>query len=185
MENNTDGPVLRDKETELITSLRKGDGEAAARIFNLYFDRLYSMVYYSVDRDHDVAQDITQETFVSALKAAEKYKGNSNLYTWLAGIANHKIADYYRQLENERKHVPQTLLNTVSSPLGNLEDNLKEDMLSDLPFTYRQVLILKYVEDLPVLEISKIMNKSPKSIEGLLSRARNMVRGNQQKYFEG
>jgi RNA polymerase sigma factor (sigma-70 family) len=50
--------------------------------------------------------------------------------------------------------------------------------LADLPQDYQEVLVLKYLKDMPVLAISQIMGRSPKSIEGLLSQARKAMRDN-------
>jgi RNA polymerase sigma-70 factor (ECF subfamily) len=50
--------------------------------------------------------------------------------------------------------------------------------LEDLPADYRKVLTFKYLEKMPVLEISQVMDRSPKSVEGLLSRARKALRAN-------
>jgi RNA polymerase sigma-70 factor, ECF subfamily len=166
-----------ENEIDLISRLHTGDPKAGAQLFNTYFHRLYSLVFYSVSKDHSVAEDITQETFLSALKAADKFAGKSNLYTWLVGIANHKIADYYRHLENERKHINQVInANTEDIHTNNSLDIDIENILANLPVHYRQVLLLKYVEEMPVVEISKVMKRTPKSIEGLLSRARNELK---------
>ena len=51
-----------------------------------------------------------------------------------------------------------------------------EQALSNLPLDYRQVLMFKYVDEMPVLEISQIMHRSPKSVEGILTRARKALR---------
>jgi RNA polymerase sigma-70 factor (ECF subfamily) len=48
--------------------------------------------------------------------------------------------------------------------------------LGDLPHDYQKVLVMKYLEEMPVLEISEVMGRSPKSVEGLLSRARKAMR---------
>jgi RNA polymerase sigma-70 factor (ECF subfamily) len=50
--------------------------------------------------------------------------------------------------------------------------------LTDLPQDYQEVLALKYLKGMPVLAISQIMGRSPKSVEGLLSRARKAMRDN-------
>lgn len=50
--------------------------------------------------------------------------------------------------------------------------------LNKLGFDYKQVLLLKYVEDMSVGDISKIMRRSPKSVEGLLSHARKKLKEN-------
>jgi len=65
----------------------------------------------------------------------------------------------------------------VADTVESAEDRiLIEQALSSLPFEYRQTLVLKYVEDLSVVEISRIMKRSPKSVEGLLSRARKSLK---------
>lgn len=166
-------------EAELIAGLRRGDTYATTRVFNLYFDRLYSMVFYAVGKDREVAEDITQETFVSAFKAARKFRANSSLYTWLAGIANHKVADYFRHLNKERKHIKSLSASPVF--LSPETDSGIDKILDTFPVVYRQVLLLKYVEDMSVAEISQVMRKTEKSIEGLLARARKMLRDEQEK----
>src|SRR5215475_3315411 len=52
-------------------------------------------------RDHAVAQDLVQETFLAAIKAKEKFAGRSTERTWLFGILRNKLADYYRQQGRE------------------------------------------------------------------------------------
>lgn len=54
-----------------------------------------------------------------------------------------------------------------------------------LPSDYRQTLVLKYVEEMPVAEISQVMKRSPKSIEGLLTRAKKALRHNIEGNREG
>jgi RNA polymerase sigma-70 factor, ECF subfamily len=173
--NKTVSSMIND--TDLISRLHNGDPKAGAQLFNTYFHRLYSLVYYSVGKDHSVAEDITQETFLSALKAADRFAGKSNLYTWLVGIANHKIADHFRHLVNERKNINRVVLTTPDNNDTEKTPEIEfEKILASLPVHYRQVLLLKYVEEMPVVEISKVMKRTPKSIEGLLSRARNVLK---------
>jgi len=177
------------EETGLAERLRSGKPEAIQEIFNLYFDRLYSFVYHEVGRDHSITQDIVQDTFLSAIKSARNFKGKSHIYTWLVSIAHHKIADHYRKLKREKNFHSQSQEDdndenafmdkgvSADQYLESAEERLAiEQALDRLPFDYRQVLLLKYVEDMPVSEICQITHRSPKSIEGLLSRARKALR---------
>ncbi len=171
---------LQADEAELVARLRAHDPKATEEVFHAHFDRLFSLVYHSVDKNRSIAEDITQDTFISALKAIRDFRSNSSLYTWLAGIANHKIADYYRRLEKERKNAPKILINQVQKEEIDIHDKISlEKALSNLPIEYRQVLILKYVEDMSVADISKVMKRSVKSIEGLLARSRKALREGQ------
>ena len=173
-------------EFSLGNRLRAGESEAIRILFNTYFDSVYSFIYHNVDRDHNITEDIVQETFLNAIKSARRFKGKSHVYTWLIGIARHKIGDYYRltKKEHSRSIRPQGDLSQDSEELmdnsTSIEESLEldqdnlavEQTLRRLPFHYRQVLWLKYVEELSVINIGQIMGRSSKSIEGLLYRAR-------------
>lgn len=60
-----------------------------------YGDYLYNIAFYKVN-DSELAEDIVQETFLSALKAKDIFQAKSSEKTWLTSILNNKIIDYYR-----------------------------------------------------------------------------------------
>jgi RNA polymerase sigma-70 factor (ECF subfamily) len=193
------GSADRTNEAELVERLRYGDLAAMEELFNTYFDRLYSLVFHEVGRDQAVAEDVTQEIFLNVLTSIGKFRGQSKLYTWLCSIAHHKIADFYRRQERERKYrkrasstgniEPEQIPDT-GRPIPNMTESEEtrhavEQALLRLPLDYRQVLILKYVEEMSVQEISQIMHRSPKSVEGLLARARKALRARLVTSSEG
>jgi RNA polymerase sigma-70 factor (ECF subfamily) len=179
-------------EAKLVERLRSGDSTAMEEFYNIYRSRLYSLVLEQVGRDQVVAEDLVQEVFLAALGSLDKFRGDSQLYTWLRSIAFHKINDFYRRQAREPKP-------SDSSPdfdalkLEQIRDNepailtvmeseeIRQSVhqaLAGLPQDYQEVLVLKYLKDMPVLAISQVMGRSPKSVEGLLSRARKAMRDN-------
>jgi RNA polymerase sigma-70 factor (ECF subfamily) len=180
-------------EAKLVEKLRSGDNIAMEEFYNIYRSRLYTLVFEQVDRDHAAAEDLVQETFLAALSSLDKFRGDSQLYTWLRSIAFHKLNDFYRRQGRQpkpkesppdfdaMKQLEQTG-NDEPAPLTVLEsEEIRQSVhqaLGDLPQDYQEVLILKYLEEMPVLEISQVMGRSPKSVEGLLSRARKAMRAN-------
>ena len=94
----------QNNEADRAQRLRKGDLTVMEELFTIYADRLYSLIFHQVNRDQALAEDITQETFLSALKSAKNFRGKSKLYTWLVSIAHHKIADQYRRQKRDRKY---------------------------------------------------------------------------------
>ncbi len=177
------------EEAELVARLRPGDTAALGQLYLRYVDRLYSLVFNQVGRNKGVAEDIVQETFLAALNAVGKFRGQSSVYTWLCSIAYRKIADFYRRQGREAKRGKQPLSIDVMD-VEKIRDSeltapdkieseesrqVVEQALLRLPLHYRQVLIFKYVEEMPVFEISQIMHRSPKSVEGLLTRARKSL----------
>jgi len=163
-----------------------------AEFYNLYRNRLYSLVLEQVDRDEAVAEDLVQEVFLAALSSLDRFRGESQLYTWLRGIALHKINDFYRHHAREAKPIKssddsdgleleQTRDNEPATHTVLEDEEVRQSVhqaLADLPHDYQEVLVLKYLKDMPVLAISQIMGRSPKSVEGLLSRARKAMRDN-------
>ena len=180
-------------EAKLVEKLRSGDNTARAEFYNIYRNRLYSLVLEQVDRDQAVAEDLVQEAFLAALGSLDKFRGDSQLYTWLRSIALHKINDFYRRQAREprpKESSPdfdamkqlEQIGDDEPAPLTVMEfEEIRQSVhqaLEGLPQDYQEVLILKYLEEMPVLEISQIMGRSPKSVEGLLSRARKAMRDN-------
>jgi RNA polymerase sigma-70 factor (ECF subfamily) len=188
-----------EQDADMLQRLHGGDRTAMAELYDRYFDRLYSLVFNQVDRNRDIAEDIVQETFLAALKSAKGFKGRSSAYTWLCSIAYHKVADHYRRQSRERKRMVSGIdvdtVDDVENPGRQPQpDSLIEsaetrqvvnEALAKLPWDYRQVLILKYVEEMSVLEISQIMDRSPKSIEGLLTRSRKALQTHLSGLREG
>jgi RNA polymerase sigma-70 factor (ECF subfamily) len=182
----------RNSETKLAEKLRSGDSAAMAEFYNLYRNRLYSLVLEQVDRDETIAEDLVHEVFLAALSSLDRFRGDSQLYTWLRSIALHKINDFYRHQAREpkpRESSADSDALELEQPRDNepathtvLEDEeVRQSVhqaLADLPQDYQEVLVLKYLKDMPVLAISQIMGRSPKSVEGLLSRARKAMRDN-------
>ena len=175
------------EDEKLIEKLKNGDPAAVMELYTAYADRIYSLVFNQLDRDRDAAQDIVQETFLAASKSASKFRGRSKVYTWLYSIAHKKIADFYRRRKREAKYQTtssDSQIDRSSSgepPVAEIMESEEksravQETLSGLPLHYKQVLILKYVEEMPVTEISQVMERSPKSVEGLLTRARKELR---------
>jgi RNA polymerase sigma-70 factor (ECF subfamily) len=192
------GTIRNAKDAELISRLGRGEPKAAVELYDAYFDRIYALVFNQVARNREASQDIVQETFLAALKSAGKFNGRSQVYTWLYSIAIKKVADFYRRQKRIAKYQVESVNGIVEldqlsdsrqSAFGAVESDEEfhavQQALSGLSLRYRQVLVLKYVEDMPVLEISRVMGRSPKSIEGLLTRARKELRAILTRRSEG
>jgi RNA polymerase sigma-70 factor (ECF subfamily) len=179
-------------ETKLVEKLRSGDSAAMEEFCNLYRNRLYSLVFEQVDREETVAEDLVQEVFLAVLGSQYEFPGDGQLYTWLRSIALHKINDFYRRQAREPKSkksfpdlnaimLEQTGDNEPATFTVMESEKIRQSFhqaLADLPQDYQEVLVLKYLKAMPLLAISQIMGRSPKSVEGLLSRARKAMRDN-------
>jgi RNA polymerase sigma-70 factor (ECF subfamily) len=178
-------------ETRLVERLRSRDKTAMGQFYRAYRDRLYSLVYDQVGQNQAVAEDVVQEVFLAALASLDKFRGDSQLYTWLRSIAFHNIKDFYRHQARQPEpdeasdynvsRLEQARDNHPTTPALLESEEIRQSVhqaLADLPKDYQEVLTLKYLKDMPVLAISQVMGRSPKSVEGLLSRARKAMRVN-------
>lgn len=120
----------------------------------------------SLCRDRDLAEDLTQETFLQAYRSLERYDGSCKLSSWLCQIAKHL---YYQHLAKRGKEIPVDLTeadeaDTAPQPeetvIRRLEllDVLKE--MQKLPQQTREVMYLRLTGSLSFREIGEILGKS-------------------------
>jgi len=159
-------------------------------------------------RDVSVAEDLVQDTFLAALKARERFAGQSSDRTWLTGILRHKILDHLRRTCRERAvraEVPQLhgddeawedavmwlhdMAAESQSPsrrieLAEFRANL-ELALGKLPPRVAQVFQLYEVEERPNAEVCARMNISESNLWVMLHRARKQLREHLDGWWKG
>jgi RNA polymerase sigma-70 factor (ECF subfamily) len=170
----------------LAQRILRGDEKALRVFYDAHFERIYHFVLTRVDLDHQRAEEVVQETFLSGLRGLPRYSGESSLYSWLCGIAKHKAVDNLRlQARRSRQEVPFSALagseegrafeiQDRSAPYEQAE--LVHRTLFALPSHYRSVLTHKYIEEQTTKEIAAAAGRSAKAVESLLTRARNAFR---------
>jgi RNA polymerase sigma-70 factor (ECF subfamily) len=162
-------------------------------------DALYRFALLRV-KDPIVAEDLVQETFLSALKGIEGFKGGSSLRTWMIGILKHKIIDHLRknkpeilasdlatmenETEAERLDRSDQRREKPSAWHGN-PDNLLENKdfwkvfmgcLNDLPEIHRRAFSLREIDGVKGDEICKILDITSTNLWVILHRARGKLR---------
>jgi RNA polymerase sigma-70 factor (ECF subfamily) len=174
-------------ELQIRDRILRGDREAAETLFRQVFDGLYEFTYYRVGCNRDLAETVVQDTLTTAYATLGHFEGRSTIQTWLCGIAKNKIREHRRRrrvrsiediLDESSLEIDAILSKVEREPIPDEVLQLKETKdlvgatLSSLPTNYRDVLIAKYVDELPVNEIAERTHKSPKATESLLTRAR-------------
>ena len=131
----------------------------------------YSKVvfYYllSLTNDTEIAEEIMQETFYSAIKNIEKFKRECTLKTWLCKIAKNKLIDFYKK----KSKINEIDINNINEK-DLIIDSLEEDFINKTEIdnfykkiykfdeTTRKVIILRIKADISFKEIGNIMGKS-------------------------
>ena len=183
-------------ERSLVLSVASGNESAAAELLRTYGDPVLRFVYRRVGEQMEDAEEITIDTFTSAVKLAASYDTRSSVLTWLCGIAKLRIIDFYRKAGRD-KRTPQQLLTSLDT-LGDLRgqsldhvldkleiERIVDELLRDLSVDEREVLLLRYVEQFSVREIAALTKRSEKGVEGLLTRAKNKPRALVGRWLDG
>lgn len=168
-----------------------------------WLDKYGNLLYqYALLRVNDgfVAEDLVQETFLSALKGLDGYKGEATEKNWLFAILKNKIIDYYRKIAKDRAITSMPDLKMLEDDWFNgeggwIETKIPKDWnFSDneaerkelqqiinwcknhLKTLQQQVFTLKYMEDIDSDEICKVLNISSSNYWILIHRARLQMR---------
>lgn len=155
------------------------------------FDRLYrecaDIVYrylFSLTRDQDLSEELTQQTFYEALRQAGKYRGDAAPSTYLCGIAKNLLK---KELTHRarRAHIPleeaETLLHSPSAEDSAMEQDRRAVLfrrVHRLPERMREVVYLRLAGELPFGEIGAILGESENWARVTFYRAK-------QKLMEG
>ena len=155
------------------------------------FDRLYrecaDIVYrylFSLTRDQDLSEELTQQTFYEALRQAGKYRGDAAPSTYLCGIAKNLLK---KELTHRAKgaHIPleeaESLLRGPSAEDSAMEQDRRAALfrrIHDLPERMREVVYLRLAGELPFGEIGAILGESENWARVTFYRAK-------QKLMEG
>jgi len=181
---------------EFIDLLKSGDSKAFAELVEQYQHIVFNTVLTIVQQFQD-AEDLTQEVFAQVYKSIAHFRGDSKLSTWIYRIALTK------SLELERKRKAKRTIGFFKNLIGLEQANLnvkefhhpgilmqqKENAtmlfkaLQSLPKNQRIAFILIKAEGLSYQEVSAIMNKSIKSLEGLIHRAGENLRLQLKSYY--
>ncbi len=174
----------------IIKDVKKGDQQAFAELVELYKDKVYQISYRMVGNVHE-AQDIAQEAFLRAYMNIDSYDTNRKFSTWLFRIVTNLSIDRLRKKKPDfylDQEVGGTEGLTLSSQIA-ATDELPEDIiitheLQDwiqgeilkLPTKYRSAIILKYIEDLSLKEISEILDLPIATVKTRIHRGREALR---------
>jgi RNA polymerase sigma-70 factor (ECF subfamily) len=167
-------------ENQLVKQVLKNNKKAMRRFYKNYQTRLLNFILRKVDNRKD-AEEILQDTFLSALDSFPLFKFNSSLYTWLVSITRHEIADFYRRRKLKtiifsRLPFLEKIIDRALGPeLALQEKEVKIKIFNtfkNLTEGYTQILRLKYIEGLTMVQIAFKLGKTVKAVESKLSRAR-------------
>ncbi|NNG16409.1 MAG: sigma-70 family RNA polymerase sigma factor [Gemmatimonadales bacterium] len=186
---------LRDAtDQEVVAQARLGREAAYRELVRRYERPIFSLIYRMV-RDRELAEDLSQETFVKALKAVRSYRPEYKFSSWIFKIANNAAIDHLRKRElatlsiegSPHARTPDAMEATalqiggrLPGPLDQLEarelGGAIEEAISHLRPEYRSCILLRHVEGRPYEEIAEILGLPLGTVKTYIHRARHELR---------
>ncbi|UJF27063.1 RNA polymerase sigma factor SigW [Planococcus sp. 107-1] len=173
-----------------IKKVLKGDQNAFAEIVELYQHQLYQICYRMLNNKHE-AEDIAQEAFMRAYVNLHTFDQQRKFSTWLYRIATNLCIDRIRKKKPDY-HLDAEVRGTEGLDMYSSiasDDQLPEEELmrmevqervqyeiSRLPDKYRAAIVLKYIEELPLAEISEILDLPLGTVKTRIHRGREALR---------
>ena len=181
--------ILLSGHHEILQSIARGDQSAFRELYRLFSDRVYNTALSYTQREQD-AEEITQDVFISVFRNAAKFKGKSEVSTWIYRITVNTSLNYLRRQKRFgflSGGEPRTDTPDFEHPGVLLEkkENARAlfKVIDALPNQQKTAFILSFVEELPRQEVAEIMKVSLKAVESLLQRAKGNLRTKLEKVY--
>lgn len=181
-------------EEEFIEKLKSGDAAAFDLLVTRYSDELYGLLF-RLTEDTEETGDLLQETFLSALKAINKFRGEADLKTWLFRIAINESRNRHRWWKRRKKEktfsldapvgdsdtpYSDTMSGTSATPEENAlrqeREKLLRSALLQLPDIFREAIILCDIEGLSYEEIARTLEINIGTVKSRIARGREELR---------
>lgn len=163
----------------------------ALQEFTRYYEEhkktIFNYLFYRVGFNRDTAEDLTSDVFLKAFQAFDSYDRNRSFKTWVFTIAHNHLVNFYAGRKNVLP-LEEAIEVVKEIPISQTveEKMLKEKILrlvSKLPATQRELVILRYVNDLSHHEIAQIVGKEEGAVRTALSRAVALLRDEYNIHF--
>ncbi|HJX86575.1 MAG TPA: sigma-70 family RNA polymerase sigma factor [Gemmatimonadales bacterium] len=191
----TDAPEWARLTDQEVVLLARSGREAAYRELIRRYERPVFALLFRMVRDRELAEDLSQETFIKALNAIESYRPEFKFSSWIFKIANNAAIDHLRRREldtlsldgSPHAETPEAMQATAlqigarqESPLDTVEakelGSEIEAAIGRLRPEYRSCILLRHVEGRAYEEIAEILDLPLGTVKTYIHRARNELR---------
>ena len=160
---------------ELIKEAQNGDKNAFNKIFIAINDDLYKIAKSRISNEDDIA-DAVQETMIATFKNIKKLRDPSQFKKWVITILINKCNRIYRRKYKKDVSYEEYNFESFSSSC-NLESNIAfYEMLKDLKYEEKIIIILYYLEQYTIKDIKKILKMNENTVTTYLYRARQKIK---------
>ena len=137
---------------ELVKKAQEGHAESFGKLYDIFLPQIYKFIFYKV-LHKELAEDLCEDFFFKAWKNILTYKKTQHQFSsWLYRIASNTVIDYMRKenitVELLADEIPDEKIDTIKCVDNFFNKQRIEKALTKLPETQKEVIILKYFDDL-------------------------------------
>ncbi len=187
-------PLIVDEEPVFIDKLRVGDAAAFETLIDRYSGDIYALLYRLTENAEE-ASDLTQDTFLRALRSIGSFQGRSELKTWLFRIAINESRNRFRWWKRRKRDQTISLDISIGDSETPLSDTLADRSISpeeaalssereyalkaallELPEVYREAIVLCDIEGMSYEETAAALGIGIGTVKSRISRGREELR---------
>jgi len=180
------------EEKKLILLAQDGDESALESLLSLHQDMIYRTSLKLMAGNDEEAFDLSQEVLMTAFRKIGQFRAESKFSTWLYRMTTNLAKNRYVVINRERKRFvsmenkkddddrPMEWQDEGVSPrtqaIGNEQMQLMEERLADLEPEWREIIVLRFIEDMSYEEISDTLDLPLGTVKSRINRARRALR---------
>ena len=175
---------FEDMDAQLIDEVEKGNQAAFDILFSKYNNKLYASLL-AFTKSQDLAEDLTQKTFIRVWKKIETFRGDSSLFTWIYRIAINLAKNEFSSKQAKNQGITDNIedsydfASSVSSPESHaIEAESMQavmDFIASLPTDLREAISLREFDGKSYEEISQITGSPIGTVRSRIFRAREEI----------
>jgi RNA polymerase sigma-70 factor, ECF subfamily len=169
-------------EYHLLQKTKKGDKEAFGELYLHYLDSIYRYIFFRVNQNREVSEDLTQTVFFKAWQGIHTFTSErGNFRAWLYRIAHNSVIDYYK-IAKAASPVTEEIMD--SKTLEDLEDQFDNEIrvatilqaMKMLTDEQQTVITMKFIDGFSHTEIADILDKQEDAVRAMQYRALQRLR---------
>lgn len=169
-------------DRDLVAATRAGRLDAFETLVDRYQGLVFRFLFHFMGHRDD-AEDITQETFLQLFRKLDCYDPAQSLKAWLLTMARHLAISHHRRQTPaplDPAVIGELVRDVVSGPeaevLSRDEVRIVHEALHQLPDEYREVLVMRYLLDMPLQKVAEVLNIPEGTAKSRVFHARGLLR---------
>lgn len=181
--------MSREELTAMVRGVQNGDNAALAKMYEVFHDSLFGYIYVLVNKNKDLAADLTQDTFVEIMQSIHSLEEPVAFVTWSRQIAYRRCTAYFKKRHDflvDEDEDGYSVFDTIEEDRTEFipdaamdQEDLRQTLhriIDDLPEEQRAALMMRYFEERPVTEIAQIQGVSEGTVKSRLNYGRKAMK---------